>query len=142
MTDNSEKALFNSFFQDSDVFILEINRDLMELEKSPQKGELVDRIFRAAHSLKSEADYLNQGEIAAMAHRIEGALEAIRSSHGIPTRGQFDEFFSCIDRIQEMLDQLKQEKLNKDVFENGTGLQEQPIGKEDSPVTSKPLSPS
>lgn len=107
--ENRESALYSSFFHDSESFILEINRDLIELEKNPYDSERVDKIFRTTHSLKSEADYLNEGDIADEAHRVESALEAIRSTHGIPTREQFDEFFSCVDHIQEMLGQLKQQ---------------------------------
>ena len=107
MNEKSKSSLFHTFLQDSDLFIKEMNRDLIELEKDPHKNELMNRVFRTAHSLKSEADYLDLNEIAQEAHRIETALEGIRSHNGYPIREQFDQFFICIDRIQEMLSLLK-----------------------------------
>jgi two-component system chemotaxis sensor kinase CheA len=122
MNENKDSSLYSSFFHDSAIFILEINRELLELEKNPRDPERVEKIFRATHSLKSEADYLNEEEIAEEAHKVESALEAIRSSHGVPTREQFDEFFACSDRIQEMLAQLQQEYRSREPEKKRTGL--------------------
>jgi len=107
MNEEQKGSLFTTFLQDSELFIREFNRDLIELEKQPRSVDLMNRLFRTAHSLKSEADYLDLPEIAQEAHRIETALENIKYTHSFPTSEQFDEFFVCIDRIQEMIELLK-----------------------------------
>lgn len=103
-------SLFNSFLRDSEGFIKELNRSLLALEQKPGDRSLIDALFRNAHSLKSEADYLNQSEIAAEAHRIENAIQQIRDNSRVPTRTQFDSFFTSVDKVQEMLGQLRQHK--------------------------------
>lgn len=113
MNEEKRGTLYTTFLQDSDMFLRELNRDLIDLERQPQNRELMNRLFRTAHSLKSEADYLDISEIAAEAHKIETALEGIRSNHGHPIREQFDDFFLCIDRIQEILALLKNRQMTQ-----------------------------
>jgi len=124
MKAKTQSSLFHNFLQDSEVFIRELNKDLLDFEKHPKSSELMERVFRTAHSLKSEADYLDQNEIADEAHRIETALEKIQSSHGYPVQDQFDSFFLCIDKIQEMLELLKtQYSLEKTSAKRGSLLE-------------------
>jgi len=109
MQAHQHNSLFHSFLRDSEGFIKELNRSLLALEQQPGDRSVIDALFRNAHSLKSEADYLNQSEIAAEAHRIENAIQQIRDNSQVPTRVQFDSFFSSVDKVQEMLGQLRQQ---------------------------------
>ncbi len=122
MNEEQKGSLFTTFLQDSELFIREFNRDLIELEKQPRSVDLMNRLFRTAHSLKSEADYLDLPEIAQEAHRIETALESIKSTHSYPIREQFDEFFVCIDRIQEMIELLRNQYSMKKAVSRSSSL--------------------
>ncbi len=115
MKTHNDNSLFHSFLRDSDQFIKALNRSLMALEQNPGDRGQIDVLFRNAHSLKSEADYLNQSEIAAEAHRIENAIQQIRDNAEVPGRAQFDSFFSSVDKVQEMLGQLRQHHLGQTV---------------------------
>src|SRR6056297_591076 len=108
MQRTSENSLYYSFLRDSEGFIKELNRSLLALEQNPKDRSQIDTLFRNAHSLKSEADYLNQSEIAAEAHQIENSIQQIRDNAEVPSRTQFDSFFTSVDRVQEMVGQLKQ----------------------------------
>ncbi len=108
MQDTSKNSLFYSFLRDSEGFIKQLNKSLLALEQDPKDRSLINTLFRNAHSLKSEADYLNQSEIAAEAHQIENEIQKLRDSSDSPSPSQFDLFFSSVDRVQEMLSQLKQ----------------------------------
>src|SRR6056297_3622260 len=108
MQAHSTNSLFHSFLRDSEEFIKALNRSLMALEQNPNDRAQIDALFRNAPSLKSEADYLKKAEIAAEAHRLENAIQQIRDNSEVPGRGQFDSFFSSVDKLQEMLEQLRQ----------------------------------
>ncbi|MFO7731154.1 MAG: ATP-binding protein [Spirochaetia bacterium] len=108
MEKDNQNSLFHSFLRDSESFIKGLNRSLLALEQNPRDITYIDELFRNAHSLKSEADYLNQTEIAAEAHQIESAIQNIRDHSEVPNRRQFDAFFSSVDKVQEMLGQLRQ----------------------------------
>ena len=106
-------SLFHSFLRDSEEFIKALNRSLLALEQNPDDRAQIDALFRNAHSLKSEADYLNQTEITAEAHRLESAIQQIRDNTKVPNRSLFDSFFTSVDKIQEMLGQLRQHHSTK-----------------------------
>ncbi|MCF7913640.1 MAG: Hpt domain-containing protein [Spirochaetaceae bacterium] len=112
MVKDNQSSLFNSFLRDSESFIKGLNRSLLALEQNPRDPNHIDELFRNAHSLKSEADYLNQTEIAAEAHQIESAIQTIRDHSEAPNRSQFDAFFSSVDKVQEMLGQLRQHRMH------------------------------
>lgn len=111
MVKDNQDTLFHSFLRDSESFIKGLNRSLLALEQNPRDHTHIDELFRNAHSLKSEADYLNQTEIAAEAHQIESAIQNIRDHSEVPNRRQFDAFFSSVDKVQEMLGQLRQHRM-------------------------------
>src|SRR6056297_2596983 len=111
MVKDNQDTLFHSFLRDSESFIKGLNRSLLALEQNPRDPSHIDELFRNAHSLKSEADYLNQTEIAAEAHQIETAIQNIRDHSEVPNRRQFDAFFSSVDKVQEMLGQLRQHSI-------------------------------
>ncbi|MDZ7795139.1 MAG: ATP-binding protein [Spirochaetia bacterium] len=111
MVKDNQNSLFHSFLRDSEGFIKGLNRSLLALEQNPRDPSHIDELFRNAHSLKSEADYLNQTEIAAEAHQIESAIQNIRDHSEAPNRRQFDAFFSSVDKVQEMLGQLRQHRM-------------------------------
>ena len=112
MVKDNQNSLFYSFLRDSESFIKGLNRSLLALEQNPRDPNHIDELFRNAHSLKSEADYLNQTEIAAEAHQIESAIQNIRDHSEAPNRRQFDAFFSSVDKVQEMLGQLRQHRMH------------------------------
>lgn len=137
-------SLFHSFLRDSEEFIKALNRGLLALEQNPRDHDQIDALFRNAHSLKSEADYLKQTEIAAEAHRLESAIQQIRDKQKVPSRGLFDSFFTSVDKVHEMLEQLRQHHAVHSAPEHGTasgGLLNRGSGRKDVAET-KPLIPS
>lgn len=55
-----------------------LNADLLELERTPGDAELVNRLFRVAHTLKGAARMVSQNDIGAIAHKVEDVLGALR----------------------------------------------------------------
>ncbi|MFO7849610.1 MAG: ATP-binding protein [Spirochaetia bacterium] len=103
MNTQNSSNLYTSFLQDGDTYIQNLNSILLRLEKSPDSKELVTQAFRNAHSLKSEASYLNESEIAEAAHNMESTLDGIDPSSVSLDREKFDFLFYSLDCINEML---------------------------------------
>lgn len=70
------------FDNDSKLMIETLRRLLARVEPGELAETDVDRAFRAAHSIKSEAGFLNQEGIASVAHQLEDALSAVRDAGG------------------------------------------------------------
>ena len=48
-----------------------LTRNLLELERNPDDEEIINNIFRAAHSLKSSAAFVGLNDLSDLAHRME-----------------------------------------------------------------------
>ncbi|MFP4267326.1 MAG: chemotaxis protein CheA [Spirochaetaceae bacterium] len=103
MKKQNNSSLYTSFLHDGETYIQNLNSILLRLEKAPDSKELVREAFRNAHSLKSEASYLNETEIAEAAHKMETALEEAGSAPASLDRERFDYLFHSLDSMNEML---------------------------------------
>jgi two-component system, chemotaxis family, sensor kinase CheA len=102
MNSQDNRALYVSFLADGANYLQNLNSLLLRLEQEPKSTKLRTQAFRNAHSLKSEASYLNETEIAKAAHELESRLEELESGSSILDKKAFDFLFSHLDRIQEM----------------------------------------
>lgn len=108
-------SLYSSFLADGESYVQNLNSLILKLESEPESEETLHQAFRNAHSLKSEASYLNETEIAEAAHEMEDRLEEAGSKKNGIDRGKFDRekfdfLFYSIDRIQEMLSLRREQR--------------------------------
>ncbi len=104
-----ESTLNDTFEQDTKKFINEINTGLIKLENDGYSSEIINHIFRAVHSIKSEAAYLGYADIADLAHNMESAIEPLRNAGAEvevdPVLLSF--CFSTVDKIGKLADEAK-----------------------------------
>ncbi len=64
-----------------------IEADLLAIEERGAEidEEIVNRVFRAAHSIKGGAGFFNLTKIRELAHKTENVLDLIRSRQFVPT---------------------------------------------------------
>lgn len=82
-----------------------IETDLLAIE---QKGaeideQLVNRVFRAAHSIKGGAGFFGLARIQELAHRTENILDLIRSRDITPTPEVVSVLLLAFDRLRELI---------------------------------------
>ncbi|HAK44869.1 MAG TPA: hypothetical protein DCO79_02960 [Spirochaeta sp.] len=96
-----ENKLYGTFEQDTKNFINQINESLIKLENDGYSVDEINHIFRCIHSIKSEAAYLNLGEITKAAHDMESAIEPLRNvGQEVEVDPVLVEFcFATIDKI-------------------------------------------
>jgi two-component system chemotaxis sensor kinase CheA len=92
------------FLEEADELLQELNRNLLELERNPDDEEIVNNIFRAAHSLKSSAAFVGLNDLSDLAHRMENLLQGIRDKTNIVTPEVVDVIFKCFDTISEVIE--------------------------------------
>lgn len=71
-------ALLPMFVAESAENLAELESCLLKLEDAPDSAELLAAIFRAAHTLKGNADALGVRAVATCAHALETLLDALR----------------------------------------------------------------
>ncbi|HEX6239503.1 MAG TPA: chemotaxis protein CheW [Polyangiales bacterium] len=79
--DDELLALRETFFEEADERISEVEGLLLELEQRPDDAALIAPIFRSIHSLKSGGGACELFELAQFAHRFENLLDQIRHGH-------------------------------------------------------------
>ncbi|MEO5362897.1 MAG: hybrid sensor histidine kinase/response regulator [Magnetococcus sp. DMHC-8] len=99
-----------SFLADAQEHVAEIDRCLLEWEQRPAgepcAGPSMDRVFRAAHTLKGSSRMMRFPAISVTAHRIEDLLGALREQR-IGWSGRVaDLLFAGLDAIRGLLDQV------------------------------------
>ena len=101
MTDSNEnmgKAV-KDFLAEAEEIIDQLSLDLVGLSDCAESGDcnpdLVNSVFRGAHSLKGLAGMFGFSEIAELAHNLENLLDSLRLGKN-PREGGGNGDFRCI----------------------------------------------
>ncbi|HOP30036.1 MAG TPA: chemotaxis protein CheW [Spirochaetota bacterium] len=92
------------FLEEADELLQELNKNLLVLERNPEDDEIINNIFRAAHSLKSSAAFVGLNDLSDLAHRMENLLQGIRDKTNSVTPEVVDVIFKCFDVINEVIE--------------------------------------
>jgi two-component system chemotaxis sensor kinase CheA len=108
MTISEEDApLVLDFITEAGEHIETAESALLELENHPEDGELVNKIFRAFHTIKGMAGFLNLADIQSLAHSSENLLDLARKGQLVLAGVNSDVAFESIDALKKMLAGLK-----------------------------------
>jgi two-component system chemotaxis sensor kinase CheA len=78
--EQDELARFHqTFFDEAREHVRTLEARLLELETTPEDLELLNALFRAAHSIKGSAGLLGFETLAKLTHALETLLDALRS---------------------------------------------------------------
>ena len=101
-------SLVLDFITESTEHIESAEAALLELETMPDDKEVLNKIFRAFHTIKGMAGFLNLGEIGSLAHSAENLLDLARKGELVLTGGNTDVIFESIDMLKKMIVELKE----------------------------------
>ena len=76
---SDDKAVQAVFLEEASEILKEIERDLLDLETSPDNRTLVDGLFRHLHTLKGSAGVAGMDELAHYTHAVESMLDEVRN---------------------------------------------------------------
>jgi len=108
MTISEEDApLVLDFITEAGEHIENAESALLELENHPEDAELVNKIFRAFHTIKGMAGFLNLADIQSLAHSSESLLDLARKNKLVLAGANSDVAFESIDALKKMLSGLK-----------------------------------
>jgi len=91
------------FIEESKENIQNCNQQLLELEKNPADLNIVNEIFRSAHTLKGMAATMGYEDIANLTHKMENILDALRNNKLIVTAEVLDVIFDATEDLEEMV---------------------------------------
>jgi two-component system chemotaxis sensor kinase CheA len=91
------------FFEEAAELLADFEAALLELEEAQGDGELLNRIFRAAHTIKGNAGMLGFDDIARFTHGLESLLDALRTGARPVTADVVDALLVSGDVLRRML---------------------------------------
>ncbi len=100
------KRLLVTFRIEADEHIKAMSAGLAELEKNPaaeRYAEIVEIVFREAHSLKGAALSVNLKEIASLCQPLESVLAALKNKQLAASQPLFDLLYQTIDALAGLL---------------------------------------
>ncbi|RMH36140.1 MAG: chemotaxis protein CheA [Nitrospirae bacterium] len=97
-----------AFFDESDEHVQTIEMGLLELEQRPDDLDLLNRIFRAAHSIKGNSGMFDFTEIGSLTHKMENLLDALRNARMRATQDVIDLLLQALDRLKTVLAATRQ----------------------------------
>ena len=95
----------SDFVQDSHEQITALNNSLLTLERSPDDEEALQRIFRAAHTLKGNCGAMGLERASDLAHAIEDLLDDVRAGDAEVSPALMDTVFDGVDELEAMIDE-------------------------------------
>ena len=100
--------LIEEFVAESKEHISDIEDDLIKIESDMEHvdPEVINRVFRAAHSIKGSSKFLDLINIGDLAHRMEDVLNLIRSDKLIPSSDVAGPLLQAADMLKNMLDDV------------------------------------
>ncbi len=100
------KRLQATFRVEAEEHIRELTSGLIELEKAPKTGktsELVEKIFREAHSLKGASRSVNMKDVESVCQVLENIFGELKNERIFLTAEQYDLIHKAIDTISKMI---------------------------------------
>lgn len=91
------------FLDESREHLQAVNDNLLKLEKQPTEIDIVQEIFRSAHTLKGMSATMGFEDIASLTHQMENVLDKIRHHELTVTTDVIDITFSAVEALEEMV---------------------------------------
>ena len=105
MDEDNPQALINDYLAECQEHLAAIEADLLAIEASRTAVDegVVNRVFRAVHSIKGGASLLGFTTIRQLAHQVETALDWIRIGSLAPTGEVISVLLRSGDALRELV---------------------------------------
>lgn len=94
------QEILEDFLVEAFELVEQIDHDLVELEANPEDLELLNKIFRVAHTVKGSSSFLNFDILTHLTHHMEDVLNKAR-------RGELKITPEVMDVVLESIDMMK-----------------------------------
>ncbi|ECW7472071.1 chemotaxis protein CheA, partial [Campylobacter coli] len=101
------QEILEDFLVEAFELVEQIDHDLVELETNPEDLELLNRIFRVAHTVKGSSSFLNFDVLTKLTHHMEDVLNKARHGELKITPDIMDVVLESIDRMKTLLNSIR-----------------------------------
>ncbi|MEW5772591.1 MAG: chemotaxis protein CheA [Thermodesulfobacteriota bacterium] len=101
---SQDDANRQAFLEEAYDLCAELESALLELEQAPDDGELVNRVFRAMHTIKGSGAMFGFDDISSFTHDVETVFDRVRNGELKVSRELLDLTLKARDHILRLLD--------------------------------------
>lgn len=101
------QEILEDFLVEAFELIEQIDHDLVELEHNPKDLELLNSIFRVAHTIKGSSSFLNFNVLTKLTHHMEDVLNKARHQELVITPDIMDVVLKSVDIMKSLLHCIK-----------------------------------
>ncbi|MCM8901524.1 chemotaxis protein CheA [Caldicoprobacter algeriensis] len=98
--------IINLFIGEVEEQILLFENGIVELEKNIDDPEIVQKLFRAAHTLKGSSAAVGFEQMKVLTHEMENVLDRIRNHRLKVSRPVVDVLLECLDCLKALKDEF------------------------------------
>lgn len=138
------QEIMEDFLIEAFEMIDQLDQDLVELEHNPKDLELLNKIFRVAHTIKGSGSFLNFDVLTSLTHHMEDVLNKARKDELEITPDIMDVILESVDLMKGLLRAIRTNKTDADsgidihdCVEKLQAIQNNEYTKEDTKATKK-----
>jgi len=133
------KEYLPMFLDETRENLIQLNRLLLDLEKDPYNNELLNEIFRIAHTIKGMSATMGYSNMAALTHSMENILDDLRKDKIKADKNIIDLLFFSFDALDKTLELIASSGTDEsdiikeaiDRFSQGSTVTDSGSGKEE-----------
>ncbi|BCJ42289.1 chemotaxis protein CheA [Actinoplanes ianthinogenes] len=144
--------LLAQFLAEANDLLASVDDGLLQLERNPGDPELVNEVFRAAHTFKGSSGLFDFPELTRLTHAAEDLLDAVRGGRLALDSGMTDDLLAAFDLIRGWLAHVTaHERLPATAGQDAAGLITKlraPLGggeaaaaDQETPLSVRPIDP-
>jgi len=114
LADPDMKEIVDSFIVETKEILEQLDTDLVLLEDSPNDTDLLNKIFRAFHTIKGTSGFLGLVKLPKVTHKCEDILNKLKKGEAEIDSVLMDGILEAFDTIKELVDFIET-KNNEDV---------------------------
>lgn len=106
---SADDEILQSFIDESREHLADIENDLLAIEEAGADidEDLVNKVFRAAHSVKGGAGFMGLDTIKDLSHKIENVLGMIRNREIVPNSEVVNILLLAFDKLRDMINNIQ-----------------------------------
>lgn len=101
------KEIIEDFLVEADELVSSLDTNLVTLESSSDDLDLLNEIFRAAHTIKGTSSFLGFDQVTTLTHRMEDILNKLRKSELTVTAEIMDLLLESVDLLKVLLENVR-----------------------------------
>ncbi|MDF2986656.1 MAG: chemotaxis protein histidine kinaselike protein [Eubacterium sp.] len=94
------------FIEEANEHVQSLNQCLLQIEKDPEDKDVLNEIFRVAHTIKGMAGTMGFTKMTKLTHDMENVLHAIRNDEIKVTSALVDVLFKCLDALENYVNSV------------------------------------